>query len=239
MEWRDEGVLIATHRSGETAAVADCLTAAHGRWAGLVHGGAGRRMAPVLQPGAQLDLRWRARTDEALGTYTVEPQRSRAAALMASRLALTGLHAVCALIRAALPDREPHPRIYAATVELLDLMTTTEAWPLAYAGWEVTLLADLGYALGLEVCAVTGAREGLRYVSPRTGRAVTAQGAGAHADRLLPLPPVLLGQGGTNREVAEAMDVTGHFLRRNLAPVLRDGALPDARARLRDRLAAA
>lgn len=233
MEWRDTGILLSSRPHGETAAIVEVFTQAHGRHAGVVRGGAGRRLAPVLQPGAQLDLAWRARLEDHIGTYAVEPQRSRAAAALSGRLALAGLNAVCALLSFCLPEREAHPGLYARSERLLDLLGQDEIWPLAYLGWEAALLEDLGFGMDLARCAVTGATEDLAYVSPRTGRAVSRAAAGDWAGRLLPLPPCLLGAGpAPDAEVALALDTTGHFLTHKLAPALGNRPLPAARARL-------
>lgn len=232
MEWRDTGILLSVRRHGESSAILDVFTRARGRHAGVVRGGGGRKLAPILQPGAQLDVAWRARLEEHIGSFTVEPQRSRAAAAMSGRLALAGLNAVTGLLAFCLPERESHPRLYAGTERLLDLLGQDEIWPLAYLRWELALLDEMGFGLDLSECAVTGAREGLIYVSPRTGRAVSAAGAGEWADRLLPLPPCLRGEGeASDGEVAQALGVTGHFLERHLAPELGDKPLLDARAR--------
>ena len=159
--------------------------------------------------------------------------RMRAAALMRDRLALAGLAAVTALCSYALPEREAHPRMFDRTVQLLDLMGHTDAWPLAYLRWEAALLEEMGFGLDLTCCAVTGASDGLTYVSPRTGRAVSAAGAGDWANRLLPLPPALLGQGpAPDAEILEGLRTTGHFLTHSLAPSLGDKPLPAGRDRL-------
>lgn len=232
MDWRDEGTLLAVRRHGESAAIIEVFTLAHGRHAGVVPGGASRRLAPVLQPGAQLDLGWRARLEDHIGTFAVEPLRSRTG-LLADRRALAALNAVCALLHAALPEREPHPGLYAATTGLLDRLGEGGDWPLAYVRWELTLLEDLGYGLDLSSCAVTGARDDLAYVSPKSGRAVARGAAGEWAGRLLPLPPCLLGQGpGTAAEIAAALQTTGYFLEHRLFPDLGARQPPEARRRL-------
>ncbi len=232
MEWRAPGLLIAVRRHGETAAIAEVFTEAQGRHLGLVPGGAGRRMAPHLQPGAELEVTWRARLEGQLGTFAVEPVRNRAAVVMGDRLALAGLTAVCALLARVLPERAPYPRLWAASRTVLDALETVPDWPAAYLRWEVGLLEQLGYGLDLSRCAVTGARTGLAYVSPRTGRAVSLEGAGDWADRLLPLPACLIGRAeATGAELQAALALTGHFLERHFA---QEGAppLPPARDRL-------
>ncbi|MCB2115012.1 MAG: DNA repair protein RecO [Rhodobacteraceae bacterium] len=237
MDWRDEGALLSVRRHGETSAIIEVFTASHGRHAGVVKGGASRKVAPLLQPGAQLDLTWRARLEDHIGSFTVEPLRSRAG-VMGDRLALAGLNAVCALLHAALPEREAHPALYGATIGLLDDMAGAGDWVRGYLGWELGLLEELGYGLDLGSCAVTGAREDLAYVSPKSGRAVARGAAGGWADRLLPLPACLLGQGPADAaEIAVALGTTGWFLEHRLFPDLGHRPLPEARRRFATMLA--
>ena len=235
--WREDGTLLSVRRHGESAAIVELFTEGHGRHLGVVRGGASRRLAPILQPGAQLDATWSARLDDHIGSFTVEPVRSRAAVL-GDRRALAGLNAMTALLSFSLPEREPHATLYRRSLALFDLLGEGEAWPPVYLRWELALLEELGYGLDLATCAVTGSREDLAYISPKTGRAVSAEGAGVWADRLLPLPGILMGQGeGTLPEVLEGLRTTGHFLSRWLAPALGDRPLPAARQRLIDALA--
>lgn len=232
MQWRDHGILLTSRRHGESAVIIDVFTQSHGRHAGVVRGGASRKIAPILQPGAQLDLMWRARLEDHLGAYQVEPIRSRAAAALSGRLALAGLNTVTALLVFCLPEREPHGGLYLRTEQLLDLLGQDDIWPLAYLNWELALLEEMGFGLDLSACAVTGQTHGLIYVSPKSGRAVSAAGAGDWANRMLPLPPCLRGEGPSpDSDVAQAFETTGYFLMHRLAPVLASKPLPESRAR--------
>lgn len=237
MEWQAEGTVLARRPHGENAVILDVLTAQHGRHAGLVPGGASQKRAAMMQPGARLDLHWRARRDDQLGHFTAEPARLRAG-LMADPLSLAGLNAICALLIFALPERDPHPVLTARTETLLDAIEAQEDWAAAYLAWEMRLLDEMGFGLDLSSCAVTGAAEGLAYVSPRSGRAVSREGAGEWADRLLPLP-AMLGGAGDNRGkgLAEGLAITGHFLRSRIASEMVGRPLPAARDRLVARLA--
>ena len=238
MEWRDQGALLSVRRHGETSAIIEVFTAEHGRHVGVVRGGTSRKIAPVLQPGAQLDVTWRARLEEHIGSYNVEPLKSRAAAVMGDRLALAGLNAVTALLGFCLPERESHPLLYQRSITLLDLLGHSDAWPLAYLRWELALLDEMGFGLDLLSCAVTGSLEDLAYVSPKTGRAVSAEAAGEWADRMLPLPEALLGHGsGELSGIGEGLITTGFFLKNRLAPQMGDRPLPEARQRLLDAIA--
>lgn len=235
MDWRGEGVLLSVRRHGESSAIIEIFTEEHGRHAGLVRGGGGRRMGPILQPGAQLDVAWRGRLAEHLGSFTVEPVRARAA-MLSDRAALAGLGAVTALIGLALAERMAYPALYRRTVALLDMMEAGDPWPAHYVGWELELLATLGFGLDLSACAVTGGTDDLVWVSPRSGRAV-ARAAGAEwADRLLALPPFLRADAGeapiTADDLRDGLRLTGHFLTHSLLPALNRPGVPPARERL-------
>jgi DNA repair protein RecO (recombination protein O) len=234
MDWRDEGILLAVRPHGETSAIIECLTREHGRHAGLVQGGQGSALTPALQPGAQLMLDWRARLSEHLGHYRVELLRSRAASIMADRAGLAALNATGALLVTMLPEREPNPEIYDATLALADALAAAEwDWPARYARWEITLLKALGFGLDLARCAATGKADDLVYVSPRSGRAVSRDAGGAWADQLLPLPGFLTGRAEpTIGAVREAVRMSGFFLEHWACPAFEVKSVPEARIRL-------
>lgn len=236
MEWRDQGVVLSLRPHGEHAAIVEVFTAGHGRHAGVVRGGISRKIAPFLQPGTQLEVTWRARLEDHIGSFAVEPLRSRAGVL-GDRSALAGLNAVCALLRFCLPERAAHRSLYEASQVLLDALEADENWPLRYLTWEVTLLEEMGFGLDLSRCAVTGRIEGLIYVSPNSGRAVSREGVGQWADRLLPFPPCLAGWPPADlSEILSGLRTTGHFLTHRMAPELGTRPLPHARRRLIDAL---
>lgn len=233
MEWHGEGTVIGRARHGEHGVILQVMTRDLGRLAGMVPGGVSARKAAMLQPGTRLSLRHRARLADQLGTFTPEPLRARSAVLSDGD-ALAGLNAVCALLLWALPERDPHPALHDRTEMLLDAMDAGAGWHLPYLRWEMALLDDLGFGLDLGHCALTGGRDGLAYVSPKTGRAVSAAAAGDWAPRLLPLPAILGGAG--NGGVSEGLRLTGAFLQSRLAEGLIARPMPAARDRLVQRL---
>lgn len=233
MDWRDEGILLTVRRHGESAAIIDVFTAEHGRHAGVVRGGASRRVAPLLQPGSQLSVEWRARLEEHIGTYQFDVKQSRAAALMSNGDALAAMGSVASLLTAYVGEREAREGLFGATVALLDAICVRDDWIETYIGWELILMADLGFPLDLSRCAVTGAEDDLRWVSPKTGRAVSAAAGEPYADKLLPLPVFL---GGTEGGAADGLRLTGHFLKTWVAPSFGGHAAPDARARFAERV---
>ncbi len=234
MQWRDDGIVVAVRKHGEAGVVTSLLTREHGRHAGLVRGGAGRRLRGVLQPGNEVRADWRARLAEHLGSYTVELTRARAAELMQTRDRLAGLAAASAMVEATLPEREPHPALYEGLIALLDVLGNSAAWPAVYVRFELGLLQELGFGLDLSVCAMTGAVEGLAYVSPKSGRAVTATAGAPWKEKLLALPAFLSGAPAGELGPADLSDglmLTGHFLERHVLATA-GRAMPAARTRL-------
>ncbi len=237
MEWTDTGVVVAVRPFGETGAVVELMTETQGRHAGLVHGGASRRMRPLLQPGNRLRARWKARIADQLGSLSVEADELRAGRLMDDAAALDGVRAACALASIALPEREPHAAVYYGLEALLAGMESTDLWPALLVRWEAGLLADLGYGLDLTRCAVTGEPDDLTHVSPKSGRSVSREAAAPYLDKVLKLPPFLLGTqtGVAAGDVRDGFTLTGWFIeRRILWPA--DRKLPEARTRLIERL---
>lgn len=233
MEWRDSGLVIGAKRHGETSVILELMTAEHGRVHGFVRGGRSRRMQPALQAGNEVALVWRARLDEHMGALTVEATLMRTAELLASEAALQGVTALCHLLR-HLPEREPHPALYAAAILICGHLRQPALACALMARFELALLQDLGFGLDLTACAATGATQDLAYVSPKSGRAVSAAAGAPYHDRLLPLPAFLLdgwaGEAPAPADVAAAARLTGYFLARDLFEP-RGQAMPLARER--------
>jgi len=242
MEWSDDGIVLAARKHGEAAAIVTLLTRAHGRHAGLVRGGAGRRARGLYQPGNRLRATWRGRLADHLGAYTCEMAEAVAAGLLADPLKLAALSAACAVAEAALPERETHLPVYEGLEILLSSLADDDetAWPTVYVKWEMGLLQELGFGLDLSQCAATGDTENLTHVSPKSGRAVSAAAARPYQGKLLELPGFLLKAGTLGRpdEIVAGLRLTGYFLDRHVFSQRRDPKQPDARARLTDRLRA-
>jgi DNA repair protein RecO (recombination protein O) len=239
MQWTDPAIVLAVRKYGESAAILHVLTPEHGRHAGLVRGGAGRRQRGTLQVGNQVSVTWRGRLDEQLGSFAVELMAARAAAWLDDAGRLGALTAAAAVVQAALPERESHPEVYGDFCALLDALDRDPDWARAYVRWELALLADLGYGLDLAHCASTGVTDNLIYVSPRSGRAVSADAGAPYRDKLLALPDFLRADAADVAPDAAALiaglALTGHFLSHHVLEP-HGGHLPPARLRLVDRL---
>ncbi|MFG1479560.1 DNA repair protein RecO [Xanthobacter sp. V4C-4] len=220
MEWSDEGIVLGVRRHGEANAIVELLTARRGRHMGMVRGGASRKQAPVIQPGNTVSATWRARLEEHMGNFALEPVVVRTEALMRVPHGAYGITHMAQMLR-LLPERDPHEGLYATLGAILDAFEDPGSAGLLLARFELALLAELGFGLELEACAATGRRDELIYVSPRSGRAVSREAGAPYATRLLPLPPFLVGEGGrpSPGDVDHALRLTAFFLlRRALEP---------------------
>lgn len=220
MEWTDEGIVLGVRRHGESSVIVELLTRGHGRHLGLVRGGAGKRMRPVLQPGNGVTAVWRARLDEHLGYYMIEGTRLRAARLLASPHAVYGVTHLAAVAR-LLPERDPHENIYEMLDRTLDDFEDAGEAAVRLIRFELAMLAELGFGLDLEACAATGATADLIYVSPKSGRAVSRTAGAPFSDRLLRLPAFLRpGEGETggwsDNDLSDGFALTGLFLLRHV-----------------------
>jgi DNA repair protein RecO (recombination protein O) len=220
MEWTDEGIVLGVRRHGESSAIVELLTRGHGRHLGLVRGGAGSRMRPLLQPGNGVRAVWRARLDEHLGYYVIEGTRLRAATVLSSSHAVYGVTHLASLAR-LLPERDPHEDIYEMLDRTLDDFDDIGEAAAHLIRFELAMLAELGFGLDLENCAATGATTDLIYVSPKSGSAVSRAAGDAWRDRLLRLPAFLReGEGGANswsdQDLQDGFRLTGMFLLRHV-----------------------
>ena len=236
MDWQDDGIILGARRHGETSVILEAMTRGHGRHLGLVKGGRSRRLAPTLQPGNAVALRWRARLEEHLGFFSAEPMRLRAAALMEAPASLHGLNLVAGLLR-LLAEREPNEVLFDLADDALDTLGDRQRAPALLVRFEMELLAASGFGLDLASCAATGRSDDLVWVSPRSGRAVSREAGAPYREKLLPLPDFLR-DGAADRprdgnapplaDLLAGFKLTGFFLHRDLtAP--RNASLPPAR----------
>jgi len=235
MRWEDEGVLLSSRNYGEHNAIIEVLTPSHGRHVGLVKYAHTPKILSLLEPGMQLNLVWSARLNEHLGIFLIDKIKSRTFSLIQNKKTLLGFNSLISLLLMSLPEREPCRKIYEATIKLLDSICDDPVWLAGYVHWELLMLSELGFGLDLSECAVTGKRRDLIYVSPKTGRAVSADAGKEWKKKLLPLPKFLTLPHNMNetdlRTISCGMRLTGFFLDKWLLRAIEKVSLPEARDR--------
>jgi DNA repair protein RecO (recombination protein O) len=238
MRIETQAIVCALLGHGEQGAIVRLMTPEHGLQAAYVRGARGRRMRPVLIPGNLVQARLSARNEAQLAQAEVELAHSRGP-LLGEPLPAAAIEWVTALTATALPEAQPYPRLHQALDGLLAAIEAAPAasgWCAALVRYELLLLAELGFGLDLQSCAVTGVNDALVAVSPRSGRAVSAAQAEPYQGKLLPLPPFLIEGGSASwADIIGGLQLTGHFLMRDLLTD-RAATLLGGRDRLVERL---
>lgn len=231
MDWHDTAIVLGVRRHGESSAILEVLSENHGRHLGLVRGGRSKNLRSFLQAGNTVAVHWRARLSEHLGTFTVEPDKSRTASFLENPLVVAGVRSVAALASVALPEREPHASLFHGLTYWAETIDDDAIWPALLVRWELALINELGFGLDFSCCAATGVTDDLVYVSPRSGRAVSRTAGQAYKEKMLPLPGFLLSSQSaspTGQDVLDGFYLTEYFIKRHiLAP--HQVELPEAR----------
>lgn len=224
MQWIDRGIILGTRKIGETGVLVEVFTQKHGRSKAMVYGGTSKSKVALLQGGNSVHVNWRARLDEQLGYYQIEPITMRSADLVAAPQMLYGFMSLAALLR-YLPERDPHETLFDIIEAALEHLGERIISALLFLRLELSFLSEIGFGLDLSACAVTGKQENLIYISPRTGRAVSAEAGEPYKERLLSLPPFLLNPHMLQddfslsvppEDIRVGFSVTEHFLRRSV-----------------------
>tara|TARA_B100000959_G_scaffold73116_1_gene77683 strand:+ start:359 stop:1105 length:747 start_codon:yes stop_codon:yes gene_type:complete len=239
MNWSDIGIVLSARKHGEGSAIVSLMTLEHGRHAGLVRGGSGKRARGIYEAGNLVSVEWRARLEDHLGSFTCELLQPQAALYLDDSFRLSGLSSACAVLEMALPEREPHPEIYESLFNFI-VNLSGDTWLEEYVKWELDLLADLGFGLDLTSCASTGQNDELIYVSPKSGQAVSTNAGEPYKDKLLALPDFLMNEQKNPPEIDFnalylGLNLTGYFLGRHVF-IHHNNGEPPARIRLVDRI---
>ena len=221
MEWTNRGIVLSCRKHSERDVILEAMTEDQGRHHGLVRGGRSPKFQPLLQPGNDLSITWRARLADHLGNFSVEPLQLRAAELMEDRLSLYGIQHMAALLR-LLPERDPHPKLFNALNVVIEHLGQFDIAGALMVRFELELLSELGFGLDLSQCAATGKQDDLAYVSPKSGRAVSRDAGRPYHGKLLPLPAFLIdgqrqpGSEITFADIHDGFRLTDFFLKRNV-----------------------
>ena len=217
MEWTEDALILGCRKHGETSVILEVMTRERGRCLGLVRGGRSRRLQPTLQAGNQVTVTWRARLEDHLGVFSVDPLHLRAASLMETSIGLNGLQTLASHLR-LLPERDPHVGLVDAAEIIIDNLPDPTLTAALIVRFELALLDELGFGLDLNECVATGARDDLIYVSPKSGRAVCREAGAPYHDKMLTLPTFLKSDTPSlsHDEVAAAFALTGFFLARHI-----------------------
>ena len=224
-EWNDQGLVLSAKKYGEKGLIINILTENHGRYLGWFNNYKSKNILADIQPGNLVNVFWKSRLIEQMGKFKIELIASVSGKIFDEKLKLQALNSVCSLLEKFLPERQNYSQIFNATNAFIDLLTfqdesKNDYWMEGYVKWEIGVLSSIGFSLDLNRCAVTGSDTNLLFVSPKTGKAVSKDGAGRYAPRLLLLPFFLGGDNviGSNfyKEILAGLNITSYFFKNKL-----------------------
>ena len=216
MNFEDIGIVMSVRRHGESAGILELITKSHGRHLGLVRGYQSKSNKSILQPGSTINFNWRSRLSEHLGVFTFELHTSRSLNLMKNKFAIFILQNLISHLR-LLPERENITEIYNQTEAVLDQSHENFELVKSFILWELMYLKEIGYGIDISECAVTKSKDNLKYVSPKSGRAVTQEIGLPYKDKLLEIPEFIYDAKYTDRDdLLKGLLLTEFFLKRDV-----------------------
>ena len=242
-EWNDVGIILSAKKYGEKGLIVNILTETHGRHAGWINNYNVKSILSSIQPGNLVQVFWKSRLIEQMGYFKIELISSISGKIFDEKLKLQALVSLCSLLESFLPERQSYTEIFNATKAFTNLLIMNEKfdnnqWIKGYVKWEIGLLSSIGFSLDLKKCAVTGQKNSLYYVSPKTGKAVSKDGAGKFASKLFKLPFFLGGAEvigpSLNEEIVSGLNITTYFFKNKLLLSINDPNsknLPNQRVR--------
>jgi DNA repair protein RecO (recombination protein O) len=234
MNWSDQAIIISIKGFGENSAIVQVLSCQHGLFRGMVRNIKSAKRRSDYMIGNIVNVKWQARIVDHLGNFTMELQETIAAFILSNPVRLLALSSICAVLSHSLPERTIEQTLFILLLDFLKRLKYGEHWKKAYINLELELLSKLGFGVSLTNCAVSGVSEDLRYVSPKTGRAVSATCGQAYGPKLLTLPQFIINKElpePNNQEMLEGLRLTGYFLNKHQIPPKNQG-LPRVRSQL-------
>ena len=233
-EWNDIGIILSAKKYGEKGLIINILTETHGRYVGWINNYKNKSILSSVQPGNLVKVFWKSRIIDQLGNFKIEEISSISGKIFDEKLKLQALTSLCSLLEKFLPERQNYSEVFDATKAFLNLLAINndidnKLWIKGYVKWEIGLLSSIGFSLNLEQCTVTGQKNNLYYVSPKTGKAVSKEGAGKFAPKLLRLPTFLGGAevigSNLNEEIIMGLDIATYFFKNKLLLSINDSKI--------------
>ena len=218
-KWDDEGIVISLSKKGEKGLLMNVYTENHGRHLGWYSKNSKKNLN--IQPGDLIYLTWNARLIHQLGKYNFELINSSIGKIFDDKIRLSILSSYCSLINKMLPEREICSTFYYKSKNFLNFLLDNNIEIISiielYIKWEIEILKEVGFSFNLQVCAISGMRDNLFYLSPKTGNVVSENYNGKYLSKLLRLPHFLGGKKGMKynlfQDILAGLHLTDHFIK--------------------------
>ncbi len=148
MQWSDEGYLLSKNNFGENSIIIESFTLKHGKYSGLVYGGASRKQKKIFQIGNKIFLNWKSRGENKTGYFTVELIKPIAPSFFDDKRRSVCILSLTSILKILLPERQINPKIY-NSFEMMINNLNSKNWIELYIHWELSLIKELGYEVNL------------------------------------------------------------------------------------------
>ena len=214
--WEDEAIILSYQDYSETSIILKVFTKVYGVRKGLIKGDKSKKKNYIFESGNIVSVSYKARTEDMLGIFTVDMIKSCSAIYLSDALKFTGIISILNLIEFCLLENEVEEVLYIYSRDLINKIILSDiSWLEDYVLWEVFLLKKIGYGLELSKCVVTNKTKFLKYLSPKSGCAVSEDAAGNWKDRLFVLPDFfLLKKNAQLHDIINGLKITTNFLKK-------------------------
>jgi DNA repair protein RecO (recombination protein O) len=218
IEIKDTGIIISSTPFQEKFLIIRCFSKNHGVIAGLIRI---NKKKNDLVTGNIVLFEWKARLNEQLGYLKIELLRCTLSQIIFESNKIIILNSTISMIKSVMKENEVNKVAFNEIELLLCKITSNDDVKenyKAYIHFEATLLNSCGYGLNWSKCAVTKSRYNIRYISPKTGNAVTQEVGELYKDKLFELPRFLIDDNIAvcTKELVKGLKLIGHFVEKHL-----------------------
>ena len=148
MQWSDEGYLLSKSNFDENSIIIESFTLKHGKYSGLVYGGASRKQKKIFQIGNKIFLNWKSKGENKTGYFTVELIKPIAPSFFDDKRRSVCILSLTSILKILLPERQINPKIYNSFDMMINNLNSKN-WIELYIHWELSLIKELGYEVNL------------------------------------------------------------------------------------------
>ena len=148
MQWSDEGYLLSKNYFDENSIIIETFTPSHGKYSGLVYGGASRKQKKIFQVGNKIFLDWKSKGENKSGYFSVELIKRIAPSFFDDKKRSVCILSLTSILKILLPERQTNQKIYNA-FEMMIRNLNAKNWIKLYIHWELSLIKELGYEVNL------------------------------------------------------------------------------------------
>jgi len=231
MKISGKAIIVSKKILEENSAILTLLSREHGVCSGFIKKVSNKAGIDPYQAGNLVDFEWSARLSSHMGKLKLELVKSYSYGIMRDKYKLYSMNSLLSIIAQCLKPHEKYPHLFDAIHQYIDRIVISDFSFLDYIKLELLILSEIGYSLDISKCCSSGTTNDLAYVSPKTGRAVSAELGRPYKSKLLPLPHFLTKEiePANSLDVQNAFELTGYFFKRY---IFKDGQVPNYREML-------